>query len=129
MRTFIAMVTAIWLSTQSVLAFGHDLQSRQMTLAKLSLEVSQECGFFKTLFTARCRELNSLVRALYRDPNVATKSDLAVLDRMAELGKVVSKERNDLALAIENTKAIFAHVVIDHGGNWEFEVCGPNKPS
>ncbi len=128
MRFLISTVVALCAFTQLAQANSHSKLARELTLARLQTEVSAQCGDWSLPFT-KCNELRTLVGVLYRNPDVATKADLAILERMELLGKEVSGAKQDLALVIGETKQVFAHVVNDHGGVWEDHICGQTPPA
>ena len=113
------------------IAMGHDPDSRKQTLAQLQQEVETVCPWYA--ISPRCREIKSLVRNLYQFPDLARQDDLATLDRLAELGQDTGSSRVALAQAISETRAIFAHVINDHGVNgvgfWEPNICLPATSS
>lgn len=123
MKFLTTSIVALCILAQGAHASSHSSIARELTLARLQNEVTAQCGSWSLPFT-KCNELRSLVSDLYRNPTVATKADLAILNRMEELGKEVSGAKTDLALAIGDASQVFAHVVNDHGGKWEDHICG-----
>lgn len=121
-------ITVVILTTSVSNADYHTQISREITLARLNSEVTRECGTWSMPFT-RCSELKTLLRILGRDTSVATKEDLKILDRLAQLGLKTEKAQSDLAVAIEEAKKLYAHVVNEHGdgnfGLWQDATCGP----
>lgn len=113
------------------IATSHDVDSRKQTLLRLQTQISTECPWYSV--DARCREMKSLVRNLYQFPDLARDADLVTLDRLAELGQDTGSSRVALAQAISETRAIFAHVINDHGVNgvgfWEPNICLPATSS
>lgn len=120
---------ALALSAASAFAEGHEPAARVLTLATLNYQVDKTCGVWtKVPFTA-CNKMSEILADLYKDPARATEADLRRLDELKALGlqsSTAENSRRDLLAAIEDSRRIFTHVLKDHDGLFQDDICGPD---